>query len=119
MKTTLRNLIAAFALSAAAIGAQTINAPADHKVLVFQANAGVCQWVESWGKPCGQHVTVMILPHNPGQGVYRVTISWRGVTGNQDILTWSKMVAALDEMPSVVFPLSSADLVSVSVELAK
>ena len=119
MKTTLRSIIAAFALITAAFAAPTINTPKDVKAWVFQADLGTCQIETGRGNPCAPHVTVFILPHANAAAIYRVTIQYHNLTGNQEPLTVVKQVAAVDTTPTVTILLSSAVIDVVTVEIAQ
>ena len=105
-----------------------VTAPAGMKVSVFQADAGVCQWVQTGGADCEQHITVTLRTDTPSPAVYRVTITTVPLYGtigttsrttpvDSPLTSLSKMVVATDSTPSVTWPIEDVILMRVTVEV--
>ena len=124
MKLRLITFFAAIFMVAQSATAQMpypkVTTPTDVRVLVYQATAGACQIVEAYLVPCGQHVTVMMFPHNPETIVYKVTMTYTQYPSNGDVKVWSKQVLDIDHqgMISVTFLIGPIEISDVKIEKA-
>ena len=109
--------IAALLTSAAVARADSfpVGAPDGVKVVVFQADASVCWFLETWAKPCTPHVTVLLFPQPAEPAVYRVTLITQAGGAAR---VQSKTVPVVDDSPSVTFTIgmNGATIMSVVVE---